>query len=334
MEVIGYDKLSDGGIRYAWKLKGFNQLLESASFDNKTKNIEQLISGYTASVSMGCILKPMGYACKFCRTGRKLQFCQLLSAYDIAKQNIFMVLCDEKRNLKKMREFAYMGQGEPGYSYTQLRQAIKITDYVMEKLNQRVYRHIISTSGVAEMLDALTDDLINGFFDSKITLHFSLHNITARNGLMPINQIYPIENVIKKLIKISEITEEKVCIGVLLLNNFVPKGGRESYSINKKEIERIVSLFNKDYFRFSFCEFNKSIEIGKADEFLENDANRLCDYVSNLGYDVKLFSSFGKKENAACGMLGGELPNNQIDIQYKKIEEYTDELLQVAVEKL
>ncbi len=334
MEVVGYDKLSDGGIRYAWKFKEFNQLLESAAFDNKTKNTEQPICGYTTSVSMGCILKPMGYACKFCRTGKKLQFCQLLSAYDIAKQNIFMVLSDEKRNLKKMREFAYMGQGEPGYSYTQLRQAIKITDYVMEILNQRVYRHIISTSGVIEMLDALTDDLINEYFNSKITLHFSLHNITMRNGLMPINQVYPIENVIKKLIRISEITGEKVCIGLLLLNNFVPKGCRESYSMNEKEIKKIVSLFDKTFFRFSFCEFNESLEIGNADVFLESDVNRLCDYVSSLGYEAKLFSSFGKKESAACGMLGGEHPNSRIDTQYKKIEGYTDELLQSAIEKL
>lgn len=334
MDLLGYDKLCEGGIRFVWKDRNYKQLIESASFESKTRNIEQPISGYTTSVSMGCILKSMGYECKFCRTGKKLQFYKLLSAYDIAKQNILMVLVDKKNNLKKQREFAYMGQGEPGYSYIQLRQAIRITDYVMNQLDEVVYRHIISTSGVAEMIDALADDLERGYFDSRITLHFSLHNITDRNILMPINQIYSYESLIDKMIKVSKITDEKICIGILLLNKFSPKGYKNNFTLNKDEMMKIVSAFDKKFFRFSFCEFNESIEVGKADMFVEKDAMALVDLAKNIGYDVKLFSSFGKKENAACGMLGGAFPEKYIDEDYSDIEKYADELIESAIHKL
>lgn len=334
MDLLGYDKLRDGGIRFVWKDRKFNQLVESASFESKTKNIEQPISGYTTSVSMGCVLKPMGYACRFCRTGKMLQFCKMLSSYDIAKQNILMVLVDKKNNLEKQREFAYMGQGEPGYSYIQLRQAIRITDYVMDKLNQTVYRHIISTSGVGEMVDALADDLGRKYFDSRVTLHFSLHNITYRNDLMPINQIYSYESIINKLIKISEITGEKICIGILLLKNFIPKGYTKSYTMNEEEVMKIISMFDKTFFRFSFCEFNESDDVGESDIYDEKEAIVLCDLVKSRGYDAKLFSSFGKQENTACGMLGGAFPENYIDDTYIDIENYADELIESAIQVL
>jgi hypothetical protein len=50
----------------------------------------------------------------------RLPFSDMLSSYDIAKQNVFMVLadmnCSEHSELHQSpREFAYMGQGESGY---------------------------------------------------------------------------------------------------------------------------------------------------------------------------------------------------------------------------
>lgn len=36
-----------------------------------------------------------------------------------------------------MREFAFMGQGEPCYNYLAIKQAILLTDYVMEKIDQK-----------------------------------------------------------------------------------------------------------------------------------------------------------------------------------------------------
>ena len=119
IKLVGYDLIGQEGsegIRYVWKDIECRPLLESASFINKTKGVKDNISGYTSSVSMGCILKHLGYACKFCRTGAVLPYSGMLSAYDIAKENLLMVLVDMERPYHidlstKKREFAYMGQG-------------------------------------------------------------------------------------------------------------------------------------------------------------------------------------------------------------------------------
>ena len=237
IKLLGYDLLGDKGnegIRYVWKNTEKTPLLESASFVNRTKGKSENISGYTSSVSMGCILKHLGYACRFCRTGAVLPYSGMLSAYDIAKENIMMVLIDMKKRSsisvdKNDREFAYMGQGEPGYSYTQLRQAIKLTDMVMDVLEQKVYRHIIATAGIPEMINAVCDDMERGYFASRVTMHFSLHATHERDEIMPINKIYPYQDIIKRLKKFSDLTDEKVCIGVLLFNEFKGKKQNKNF---------------------------------------------------------------------------------------------------------
>lgn len=145
MDIVGYDILEDGGLRYAWKDARFKKCIESAAFINRSKGKLEDICGYTTSVSSGCILRTQGNQCAFCRTGNVLPFGGLLTYKEIAKQNIFMVLsdiyCEDHPELhNKKREFAYMGQGEPGYSYSQVRMAIELTNTVMRELNQQVFR--------------------------------------------------------------------------------------------------------------------------------------------------------------------------------------------------
>ena len=179
MDIVGYDILEDGGLRYAWKDARFKKCIESAAFINRSKGKLEDICGYTTSVSSGCILRTQGNQCAFCRTGNVLPFGGLLTYKEIAKQNIFMVLsdiyCEDHPELhNKKREFAYMGQGEPGYSYSQVRMAIELTNTVMRELNQQVYRHIFATCGIPEAVDNYMSD-VQHYFTERVTLHLSLH---------------------------------------------------------------------------------------------------------------------------------------------------------------
>lgn len=338
IKILGYDLLGQQeseGIRYVWKNDTTPFLLESASFINKTKGKKEDISGYTTSVSMGCVLKSVGYACKFCRTGAKLPYSGMLSAYEIAKQNVFMVLMDLEyayngNLINNQREFAYMGQGEPGYSYAQLKLAIKLTDYVMNMLGQKVHRHIISTSGIPEMIYAVSEDVKNKYFDSRITLHFSLHTTSIRDELMPINKKYPYDDVLNYLKKFSMITGEKVCIGFLLLNEFSNKNREFIYTTSIDEIEMLLNKIDDKYFRLSLCEFNSSSDVGNCKPFEQEEAKRIFQYIREKGYEVKVFSSFGKENNAACGMLGGQSPQILIDEKIISLEEYSESLIREA----
>lgn len=342
IQLLGFDRLGENGhdgIRYAWKCDGYTYLLESAAFKNKTKGLQGKVSGYTTSVSLGCILKYMGVACQFCRTGKMMPFSTFLSSKEIAKQNILMVLLDmenkDKEYCQKAREFAYMGQGEPGYSYIQLRQAIKITDRVLQKLGQITYRHIISTSGMDDMLLALAHDLKTNYFETRVTVHYSLHGTQWRSKVMPINTMYPYEGSMELLKKISEIIGEKVCLGVLLLNDFHTDLTNESYKTRKEDFDILLNLLDNQHFRFSLCEYNSIDDEGEvSDVYPEKQAQELLDYIRKRGFEGKMFSSFGKKEKTACGMLGGQQPEFTVDASWKKLEIYAQSLIDEAADEI
>lgn len=334
INIAGYDLLGGGkdGVRFAWKSENSNQLIESAAFVNKTKNELSDICGYTTSVSMGCILRQTQQQCRFCRTGNNLPFLGLLTDKEIAKQNIFMVLsdmyCDDHPALKwKKREFAYMGQGEPGFSYSQVRSAIEITNAVMRELGQTVYRHIFATSGVPMAIEQYISDL-QDFFTEKVTLHFSLHATKDRDLIMPINNAFPYQESIRLLNKVAEICSDKPCVGIMLFNEYSPCGINRSYSNTKDVVLSLVNDLSPEKCRLSFCEFNASPELGTSKEYSPKEAIDLLQTVKELGFEAKLFSSFGRAEYAACGMLGGKSPEHTPSKKWIELDSLASELVE------
>lgn len=341
INIKGYDLLDKGndGVRYAWEWNGKPFLLESAAFPQKSKGKEEGISGYTTSVSMGCILRHFGLACRFCRTGTQITYSGMLTPFDIAKQNVLMVLtdmnCSDKTFLRNCaREFAYMGQGEPGYSYAQVRLAIRLTDIIMKELKQDVYRHIVATSGIPEMIEAYKSDMRNQYFDSRVTIHFSLHATNNRSYIMPINRLYPYDYCLDALSDIVEITGEKPCVGIMLFNHYIPKGGSNEYSNSVKNLSEIAKQLDYKKIRVSLCEFNDSIDVGTAEYFSEQECLEIINLFIDLGFEAKLFSSFGKEENTACGMLGGKQPSKEAGYKWLELDEQADSLINNAIKKL
>lgn len=334
ISVSGFELLRGGvdGIRYAWRKDDSDQIIESAAFNNKTKNTISDICGYTTSVSIGCILSKLNSQCKFCRTGNNLHFGGFLSDKEIAKQNVFMVLsdmyCEDHQELKtKKREFAYMGQGEPGFSYRQVRSAIEITNTAMRELGQTVYRHIFATAGVPKAIEQYTED-IQGYFTERVTLHFSLHATNDRSNIMPINNIFPYHACIDKLNKVIEFSNEKPCIGIMLFNDYSPRGSLQPYTNSKETVLSILKELDPQKCRLSFCEFNPSPEVGQSKEYAQEDANIILQLALDNGFEAKLFSSFGKAEQTACGMLGGKNPELSATSKLYELDRIATELIE------
>jgi len=338
ISILGYDLLGqDGvdGIRYAWSCVGNNQLLESAAFPQHRKGVLDDICGYTTSVSMGCILTQLNLACKFCRTGAELSFYGNLSASDIAKQNVFMVLsdinCSNHREYQHhQREFAYMGQGEPGYSYVQIREAIELTNIVMNKLDQSVYRHIISTAGVPEMIKNFKEDIQCQYYTERVTLHFSLHATEHRKEIMPIDGEYSYRTVLEALKDIRSLTGEKPCIGILLFSEFASCSAVNPYSNDLMQIKKILGELSPRDFRLSFCEFNIPSDVDNPSIYDYSRAQQAFDYALNAGFDAKLFSSFGRNESTACGMLSGKNAKNAAGAKWTRLESEAEILVSEA----
>lgn len=334
LNIIGYDILGERkteGLRYAWKKHGCENYVESAAFINRRKGADEEICGYTTSVSAGCILSLSNKQCSFCRTGNKLPFGGLLSYTDIAKQNVFMVLsdmnCDDNPELvNRQREFAYMGQGEPGYSYKELRLAIELTNKIMNHLGQNVYRHIFATCGVKDGIREYIKDVQN-FYTKPVTLHFSLHATKQRDLLMPINTEYSYKDCIIEINRVYEITGEKPCIGILLLKNFMPNNKNFLYTNTFQSVSDILSELDPQKCRISFCEYNGVEDICSWENYNEKDAKELVQLAKQKGFEVKLFSSFGREKQTACGMLGGKEPDKKVSEKWHELEIETDRLI-------
>lgn len=334
INICGYDLLgtdSETGVRYAWGNARFKNYVESASFINRSKGKHEDISGYTTSVSSGCVLKAMGKSCMFCRTGKLLSFGGYLTYKEIAKQNVFMVLSDmycpnHPELANKQREFAYMGQGEPGFSYSQVRLAIELTNKIMKKLGQKVYRHVFSTCGVPEAIVNYKNDVCH-YFTEKVTMHFSLHATNERNLIMPIDNIYPYKESLDEISEIVDMTREKPCVGLLLFNHFQPKGTSIDYSNSINNIKNILDELDSQKVRLSFCEYNSSEELGNAEIYPEAYFSEIRKEVKERGFEAKFFSSYGKEKQSACGMLGGKTPDNVPSDKWMELNELAEELI-------
>ena len=336
MNISGYDLLGNQGnegIRYAWRIGSGTRYVESAAFTNKTKGVESDVCGYTTSVSSGCRLRAQGMSCVFCATGNELPFSRLLTSKEIALQNVFMVLsdieCSDHPELRtKMREFAYMGQGEPGLSYQQVRDAIEITNSAMKRLGQRVYRHVFATCGIPESIEQYKQDLQH-FFTQRVTLHLSVHALSERDRLMPINRLYPIENVVSVAREVKEISGEKPCIGILLFGNFSKHGVIENYTTDKDEFMKILAMIDPNLFRISLCEYNPIKNLNNADEYPLEQMMELVSIAQRKGFEIKYFSSFGREKDTACGMLGGKEPERVASAKWKRLEEEAKNLVNI-----
>lgn len=311
------NKCGEEGIRYVWKLdENSDYYLESGSFLRRTKlgkgTKDESIRAYTTSVSLGCVLSQKGNQCKFCVTGNTIPFARLLSSKEIALQNIFMMLDDEVSDLSKnRREFAYMGQGEPSFSYEKVKEAIIGTDLIVKKLGSKTYRHIFATCGNPYAIRRLAKDLAKGDFgDTKILLHLSIHSVNSRSQIMPVDSEYPLKDVISSSEEYSKVSGDKVVINFLMFQNAVLSKSGPFTTASENEIGNLIRLLNPKYHRIILCEYNPSCLIGSNESIEDERVEKLKKIIENAGFEVKKFVSFGKEDKLACGLLGGKaIPN-------------------------
>lgn len=314
LRPIGKYVNDDGleGVRYVWELdEKLSPYVESGAFYKRTYletgKSDLNIAAYTTSVSLGCLLAKTGKQCKFCVTGNHIPYQRLLTAEEISLQNIFMLLDDERANkLHKAREFAYMGQGEPGFSYNQVKEAIIITNKAAASLGYDVYRHIFATAGVPEAIEKLTSDVVSGFYgQTNILLHLSVHAVIDREKLMPINQLYPMEDVIRASKEYAKVTGKKVVVNFMMLKQATLMGFGPFTTASLEQAVNFTKIFDPKYHRVILCEYNADESVGQNSEVSPEELLALENIFKASGFEVKKFVAFGKKNKLACGLLGG-----------------------------
>lgn len=335
------------GIKYFWRNN--ENLVESVAFNKRLcedaeenitdeeRHIASTTSAYTISTSFGCMLAASNKQCRFCDTGT-LNFKRNLTAEEIALQCIFMASYDANclsfpAVRMHKREFAFMGQGEPGYNYPAIKRAIKLTDWAMKKQGQSVYRYIISTCGISEFIPSLISDIENDCYENRISLHLSLHQIKPRRiEIMPIESLFPYSNFLEQCKRFKNVADkkfggnEKIGVGILHFKGFYPKfKDSEPFApltLTQPEFNKILKELDNDTFKIDLCDLNNTSIIAKQITPSNEETKILINTAKGLGFDIKPFASFGNSRDlsSGCGMLHSQFDKVDPDGNTTKAE--------------
>lgn len=159
------------------------------------------------SSQAGCSLR-----CKFCATG-KMGFKRNLTAFEIVEQAVYFARFLKKENAR-LSNIVFMGMGEPFLNYENVIEAVRMFND-KNKLNIGA-RHIsISTVGLIDGIQKFSKEKL------QVNLAISLHasNNTLRSQIMPVNNKYPIEEILKVIDGYIKKTKRQVMFEYLLIEN-------------------------------------------------------------------------------------------------------------------
>ena len=236
--------------------------------------------GYTICVSsqIGC---KMG--CKFCAsTG--IPFSRNLEAGEIVEQ----LLAIERDAGVRISNIVFMGIGEPLDNYDNVMDSIKVLNH--PKGLAIGARHIsISTSGIVPKIYELADKQM------QCTLSISLHssNNKTRSEMMPVNNAYPIEELIKACKYYIEKTNKRISFEYALAKD---------NNDNLEDAEKLVKLLRGMIAHVNLIPINR-IEDGKYTKSTNENIIRFRDYLNDHGIVATIRRELGSDISAACGQL-------------------------------
>ena len=236
--------------------------------------------GYTICVSsqIGC---KMG--CKFCAsTG--IPFSRNLKAGEIVEQ----LLAIERDAGVRISNIVFMGIGEPLDNYDNVMDSIKVLNHP-KGLNIGA-RHIsISTSGIVPKIYELADRMV------QCTLSISLHasNNKTRSEMMPVNNAYPIEELIKACKYYIEKTNKRISFEYALAKD---------NNDNLEDARELAKLLKGMIAHVNLIPINK-IEDGKYTKSSNENIIKFRDYLNDHGIVATIRRELGSDINAACGQL-------------------------------
>lgn len=236
--------------------------------------------GYSICVSsqIGC---KMG--CKFCAsTG--LKFARNLTSGEIVEQ----ILAVEQDTGVRVSNIVFMGIGEPLDNYDNVINAIHIVNNP-KGLNIGA-RHIsISTSGLVPKIYKLADENI------QCTLSISLHatNNKKRSEMMPINNSYPIEELMEACKYYIDKTNKRISFEYALAKD---------NNDNLQDAKELVKLLKGKLCHVNLIPINK-IEGGIYTKATNDNIIRFRDYLNEHGITATIRRELGSDIDAACGQL-------------------------------
>ncbi len=236
--------------------------------------------GYSLCISsqVGCNM-----GCSFCESGR-LKKVRNLNAFEMLLQ---IIQIEELKNIK-ITHIVIMGIGEPFDNYDNLIKFLKIAnDYRALEIGAR---HItVSTCGIIPKIKEFEQ------LGLQVNLAISLHapNDELRSQIMPINKVYPLKELLKKIKEYTINTNRRVTFEYILLKDI---NDQEKHAHELCKILKGINCY------INLIPYNESSNIlykrSKKSNILQ-----FYDIIKKEGMNVTIRKEFGSKISAACGQL-------------------------------
>ena len=268
-KILRKQESKDGTIKYLFDVLDGNA-------------IETVLMSYHHGYSI-CVSSQIGckMGCKFCAsTG--INFIRSLSSGEIVEQ----ILAVEQDTGVRISNVVFMGIGEPLDNYDNVINSIRIINNP-KGLNIGA-RHIsISTSGLVPKIYKLAEENI------PCTLSISLHatNNAKRSEMMPVNNTYPIEDLIKACKDYIEKTNRRISFEYALAKD---------NNDNLEDAKGLVKLLKGMLCHVNLIPINK-IENGTFDKSSNENIMKFRDYLNDHGIVATIRRELGSDIDAACG---------------------------------
>jgi len=243
-----------------------------------------------------CISSQVGCAldCSFCATGRQ-GFNRNLAVSEIISQLWLALQClqEEKKPGRKITNVVMMGMGEPLLNFDNVVTAVRIMldDFAYGLSKRRV---TISTAGIIPAMDRLADIL-----DVRLAVSLHAPNDNLRNKLVPVNQRYPLNELISACHRFVDKQQARyrITFEYVLLDgiNDKPEHAREMIRL-LRGLPALINLIPFNPFTGSGYKTSSTAAIRYFSEQL-----------NQAGFTTVIRKTRGKDIAAACGQLAGKI---------------------------
>ena len=265
---------SDGTIKYLIEYPD-GECVETVlmRFDNR--------ANLTACVSsqIGCAVN-----CSFCATGKR-GFIRNLTYKEIIEQ----VLTIQRDTGLKITNVVFMGQGEPLLNLDNVLKALEIFNNDFQIGARRI---TISTSGIIPQIKKLADK------ELQSTLAISLHasNHAVRKEIMPIENKYPINDLINSLKYYVEKTGRRITVEYILIKGL---------NCTIESAKELANLLYGLKCNINLIPYNPVVKTGYQKP-TNNEIMKFKYLLEHSGKKVTVRLERGSDIDAACGQLSGK----------------------------
>jgi 23S rRNA (adenine2503-C2)-methyltransferase len=271
LEVVSSAQSSDGTVKTLFRT-------------GDGKPVEAVLMRYRDGRRSVCVSSQSGcpLTCTFCATGQ-MRFGRNLSAWEILDQALHF------RRIEPIDHLVFMGMGEPMMNVD----AVIAAARRLPDLGVTHRRTTVSTVGWLPGLRRFVDEV-----DEPIRLALSLHAPTdaLRSELMPVNDRYPLEDVLGECSRYFELRGRKVFVEYVMLAgvNDAPEHAAE-----------LAALLDRRMFKVNLIPYNPTGMYDGSSRDAIAEFKAVLD-AARLPATVRL--TRGRDIAAACGQLAAAAP--------------------------